>query len=330
VSRARVPDEVLDAAHARARAREARDWPAADRLKAEIEAAGWKVVDRGTDFALSPARPSDVTEGDRVRYGSSASVPSRFDDPPVGLATVVLVAHAEPEAVARTHEALNRTSPHGTSVVIVGNAPSAALEAVLDTLEAPGADSTDAADPSTTVSTEVILTSERLGPAAALNIGTRRARGPVVISLDPTVEPTGDIVTPLVDALADPTVAVAGGWGSVTRDRRRFEVAPRGDVDVVDASLIAFRRADAAERGPLDERLRTERFTAIVWSLVLRDAGEGAGHRRAVSLPGLPVRRQEGAGAAASDQPPERDLKRDFYRFLDTYGSRTDLMKGSD
>ena len=63
MTRQRIPDDVLTAAHARARAREARDWAEADRLRAEIEAAGWKVVDRGTDFALTPAAPPDLDEG---------------------------------------------------------------------------------------------------------------------------------------------------------------------------------------------------------------------------------------------------------------------------
>ena len=75
--RQRIPDEVLSAAHARSAARAARDWPEADRLRAEIEAAGWKVVDRGTDFALEPAAPPTVEEAGVVRYGSSAAVPSR-------------------------------------------------------------------------------------------------------------------------------------------------------------------------------------------------------------------------------------------------------------
>ena len=64
-----------------------RDWAEADRLRAEIEAAGWKIVDRGTDFALTPAAPPDVGRRRRVRYGSSANVPSRLDEPPIGLAT---------------------------------------------------------------------------------------------------------------------------------------------------------------------------------------------------------------------------------------------------
>jgi len=88
VTRRRIPDDVLSAAHARATARAAGEWDEADRLRAEIEAAGWKIADRGTDFALTPAAPPDVAEGERIRYGSSASVPARWDEPATGLATI--------------------------------------------------------------------------------------------------------------------------------------------------------------------------------------------------------------------------------------------------
>jgi len=239
---------------------------------------------------------------------------------------VVIVATDQPDTVARTLAALEATSPSGTSLVVVGNRPSPAQDAALDALETA----------KHRLEFEVVRTTERLRPAAALNIATRRATGPVVIALDPSVEPTGDVVTPLVRALDDPSVAIAGGWGSVIHDRRRFEDAPPGDVDVLDHRLMAFRRADAAERGPLDERLRTGTYAAAWWSLVLRDAGEGDRPRRAVSLGDLPAkrhyaeeRRQTGdAGDAgdAGDPGRERDLKRDFYRYLDRFGSRDDLF----
>ena len=82
LTRQRIPEEVLTAAHERAKARAARDWATADRLRGEIESAGWTIVDRGTDFALSPASPPDVEEGGGVRYGASRNVPSRLDEPP--------------------------------------------------------------------------------------------------------------------------------------------------------------------------------------------------------------------------------------------------------
>ena len=222
MTRQRIPDEVLAAAHERSRARAAHDWAEADRLRAEIEAAGWKVADRGIDFALTPAAPPNVVDGGRTRYGSSASVPSRLEEAPSGLATVVLIATDWPEDVTRALDGLAAASPDGTSIVIVADAPSADQAEALDGLE-----TLDATGGTPGVPVEVVWTSERLGHAAALNVGLRRSTGPVVIVLDTSVEPTGDVVTPLVRALDDPTVGIAGGWGIVSADLRTFEDAPR-------------------------------------------------------------------------------------------------------
>ena len=219
MTRERIPDEVLSAAHDRSRARADRNWPEADRLRAQIEAAGWKVVDRGTDFALSPARPPDIEEGERVRYGSSSSVPSRLDEAPVGSVSVVVIATDHPADLERALGPLRDHAADGTQVVVVGNDPSDEQATALDTL-----DQLDPGGPG--VATEVVWTSARLGHAAALNAGVRRASAPVIVLLDTSVEPTGDIVTPLVDALDDDTVAVAGGWGIVSDDLRRFRDAP--------------------------------------------------------------------------------------------------------
>ena len=319
MTRQRIPDDVLSAAHARAAARAARDWAEADRLRAEIEAAGWKIADRGTDFALSPAAPPDVAEEGRTRYGSSASVPSRLDETPVGLATVLLVATDWPDDLSRALSGLADHAPEGTSIVVVADAPSDEQAAALDVLEAGGG-----AGPLTT---DVVWTSDRLGQGAAVNAGIRRAEGPVVILLDTSIEPTGDFVTPLAAALDDPSVAVAGGWGIVSGDLRRFEEAPAGDVDAIEAYALAFRRADFAERGPLDERFRFYRNLDIWWSLVLRDEGEGRAPRRAIALPDLPLAKHEHRGYA-SLPPEERDRqsKRNFYRIIDRFGSRRDLL----
>jgi len=317
VTRQRIPDDVLSAAHARARAREARDWAEADRIRGEIEAAGWRVVDRGTDFALQPAAPPDVAEGERVRYGSSASVPSRLGDAPVGVATVVLVATDWPADVDRALTGIRGHAPEGTSVVVVANAPSPDQAAALDAEDA-------------RAGTEVIWTSERLGHATALNIGLRRSSGPVAILLDTSLEPTGDVITPIVRALDDPAVAVAGGWGIVSGDLRHFEDAPAGDVDAIEGYAQGFRRVDFGERGPLDEHFRFYRNLDIWWSLVLRDEGEGETPRRAVSVAGLPAQRHEHRGwTSLPDEERDRQSKRNFYRIIDRFGSRRDLLVGA-
>lgn len=318
MTRVHIPDEILSAAHARSKARIERDWAEADRLRAEIEAAGWKVVDRGTDFALTPSAPPDVAEGGQVRYGSSANVPSRLRDVAVGVATVVLIATDWPGDLARTLAGVRAGSPTGTSIVVVADAPSPEQAAALSDLEGgqPGV-----------APVEVVWTSERLGHATATNIGIRRASGPVVILLDTSLEPTADIVTPLVRALDDATVAVAGGWGIVSDDLRTFRDAPAGDVDAIEGYCQAFRREDYEARGPLDERFRFYRNLDIWWSLVLRDEGEESVPRRAVRLDGLPIVRHDHRGwTSLPDAERDRQSKRNFYRIIDRFGWRTDLL----
>jgi cellulose synthase/poly-beta-1,6-N-acetylglucosamine synthase-like glycosyltransferase len=317
-SRRRIPDEILTAAHARARARSERDWAEADRLRGVIEAAGWKIVDRGTDFALAPAAaPTVEGTGGLVRYGSSRDVPSRLDEPSSGLATVVLVATDWPADVDRAIAGLASHAPDGVSLIAVADGASADQEAALvaATLRSDGPP------------IEAVWTSERLGQAAALNAGFRRSIGPIVIVLDTSVEPTGDIVGPLVAALADPTVGVAGGWGIVSDDLRRFRDAPAGDVDAIEGYALAFRREELAERGPLDERFRFYRNLDIWWSLVLRDEGEERPPRRAVAVDLPAVRHEHRGWGSVEEAERERLSKRNFYRIIDRFGWRRDLAR---
>jgi hypothetical protein len=310
VPRARIPDDVLSLAHERAAARGAQDWAAADRLRAEIEAAGWKIVDRGTDFALEPAHPPTVAEGEVVRYGSSEAVPSRLDTPDVGIATVVVVATDWPADLERALAGVRAHAPEGTSIVVVADAP---------------APEQDAALPSDGEGLEVVRTSSRLGTGAAWNVGIRRAIGPVVVILDTSVEPTGDVVGPLVRALDQPMVGVAGGFGIVSADLRKFEDAPPGDVTAVEGYAIAFRRSDAAARGPIDEHFRFYRNLDIWWSLVLRDEGEGSPPRRARAV-SIPATRHEHRGwTSVGEAERDRLSKRNFYRIIDRFGHRRDL-----
>ena len=320
MTRTHIPEPVLTAAHDRARARAAREWDLADRLRGEIEAAGWTIVDRGTDFALSPAAPPDVDEGARVRYGASRNVPARFEEPAVGLATVVLVATEWPADLERALAGLGAHAPGGTSVVIVADGPSDEQAAALEALDSAG----DRGD----LPVELVWTSQRLGHAAATNIGIRRVEAPVVILLDTSLEPTGDFVTPLVRALDDEGVAVVGGWGITSTDLRTFEDAPAGDVDAIEGYVQAFRRADAAAFGPLDERFRFYRNLDIWWSLVLRDGAEDDEQpRRAIRIDGLPLERHEHRGwTSLPDEERDRQSKRNFYRIIDRFGSRRDLL----
>jgi hypothetical protein len=320
MARDTAPQEIIDLAEARATARRAHDWRAADDLLAQILAAGWKVIDAGTLYDLERAVPADVEADGRVRYGTSASVPSRLEEAPTAFASVVMIATDWPEDVQRAVGALRAHSPAGTQLIVVANGPSEDQEAALVGLE--GDDHV-----------EVVWTASRLGHASALNAGIRRAAGPVVILLDTSIEPQDDLVTAVVAALADPTVAVAGPFGIVSEDLRHFGDAAEGaiDVDAIEGYALGFRREDHVARGPLDEHFVFYRNLDIWWSLVLRDvpddADDNASPRRAVRVSGVQVDRHEHRGWT-SLPADERDRlsKKNFYRVLKRFATRRDLL----
>jgi hypothetical protein len=316
------PEEIVALARQRTGARATRDWARADALRAEIEAAGWKVVDRGTAFILEPATPPTVDEGGVVRYGAAAAVPSVLDEPPTAWFTVELVADDRPDDLGRMLAGLRDHAPAGTQVVIVANDPSTGQAARL----APG--SPDLA-PIAGSEPEVVWTSVRLGHAAARNVGLQRARGALVVLADTAVEPTGDALTPLAAALDDPGVAVAGGFGVVSADLRHFEASPGPAVDAVELAWLAARRVDVVTFGLLDEKFVVDAHLGSWWSLVLRAGAEGTIPRRAVRLE-LPLLRHPVSQPAGPDGP-ERDrlAKRGFYRILDRFRERPDLLSGA-
>jgi hypothetical protein len=323
-----APEPVVDLAEARASARRSRDWATADRLKGEIEAAGWKVVDTGTFYDLQRAVPPVVTVDGVARHGSSATVPSRLDDAPVGVASVVMIATDWPDDLARSVRALVGRSPDGTQLVVVANDPSAAQADALRAL--------DAVDPgSPGVVTDVVWTSRRLGYADALNAAIRSCVAPVVVLLDTAIEPQADLVTALVDALEDPSVAVAGPFGLVSADMRRFEPAAEtlADVVAIEGVAMAFRRADFAARGPLDAHFEVEAYLDTWWSLVLRDTldddPEEREPRLARRVTGIPLARHEPRDWSGIE-PAERErrARRNHYRLLKRFATRRDLLVG--
>jgi len=183
----------------------------------------------------------------------------------------------------------------------------------------------------------------RMGVAAALNAGIRRAAAPVVVILDGASEAIGDVISPLVAALADPTVAVAGPWGLTSQDLRNFApVAPGNalgpDVTAITLGAIAFRRADYVERGPLDERFIEPALLDAWWSLVLRDPETETDAARRAVLVDIPLVRPDpaferltgrardgGLRSDGEDSSGDHVVRRNRYRIIDRFGNRRDL-----
>jgi GT2 family glycosyltransferase len=171
----------------------------------------------------------------------------------------------------------------------------------------------------------VVTLDPPLGFATAVNAGIEAAAGEVVVLFDPGVELTGDAVTPLLQALSDPTLVVAGPYGlRGAGTLKEFEEDAGPEVDAIEGYCMAFRRSDAQGVGGFDPRFRFYRIADIEFSFRLRDRGG-----RAAVVAGLPLKRGEHRlWEAASPAERDRLSKRNMYRFLDKWGSRTDLLIG--
>lgn len=162
-----------------------------------------------------------------------------------------------------------------------------------------------------------------VGFAPAVNAGIEAATGEVIVLFDTSVELTGDAVTPLVTALADPGVAVAGPFGLRAKaGMKEFDESPGPEVDAIEGYCMAFRRADAVAAGLLDPKFRFYRIADIDLSFRLRERGGAA---RVVA--GLPIVKHDHR-MWESTAPAERDRlsKRNFYRFFDRWRLRDDLL----
>jgi hypothetical protein len=289
------PAEISHLVRQRTEARQRRDWTRADELKAEIEAAGWRVVDRGGKTSVSPAAPASVEVDGELRYGSAAAVESRLGSPATVAWTVVVAASEDPARISRLLSGLRASAPAETQVVVVANDPSAAQAAAL----AAGAPDVE---PIGGNAPEVLRTSTRLGYAAALNIALARAAGELVLLTDGTAAPAGDAFGPLAEALADGSVAAAGGFGLYSEadtplrpgalrreptgpDHQEIAALAAMDAATLEGAWLAFRRSDYIALGPLDERFVTPSWLDVWWTLRLRAGEEPQGAEYVESEP---------------------------------------------
>jgi cysteinyl-tRNA synthetase len=170
----------------------------------------------------------------------------------------------------------------------------------------------------------VVGAPDRLGWADARTLGLSRSRGEITILIDTSLEPTGDIVGPLVAAFADPSVGVAGPWGVTSDDGREFTDAPPGDVDAIEGYCLAVRREALRAVPGFDRRFRFYRNADLDFSFAVRDAGW-----RAVRTAPVPAERHEHRGwTSLPDDERDRQSRRNFYRFLDRWRDRPDLLSG--
>jgi len=301
----RPPPDIQSLVAERSEARNARDWARADALRDEIAALGWEVQDGPT---RSTARPLLPAEPAATGYASPDDLASMLAEPASVAASVQVVADEHPDDLRRLIAGLDAHPPSVSwEMVLVANAPAFDPEPII---------ADHAVEPT------VLRTIQRLGWADARSLGMRRSGGEVTVLLDTSVEPTGDFLAPLLAAFDDPSVGLAGGWGVTSGDARQFDDAPPGEVDAVEGYCLAVRREALRAVGGFDRRFRFYRNADLDFSFAVRAAGW-----RAIRTEPLPLARHEHRGYTSLPEA-ERDRlsKRNFYRFLEHWGDRRDLL----
>jgi len=168
----------------------------------------------------------------------------------------------------------------------------------------------------------MLSTSRPLGEAEARNIGLKQSRGTYILLLDSSVELTGDVFTLLAQVLADSSIGITGFKGLSTEDLHHFEESSALEVEAIEGSCMAFRRKLLKKIGLFDERYRFPSYMAIDFNFAVRDCGV-----RAMVTPNLPLKNHPlFQDATLSDAERTRLTKRNFYRFLEKWGHRDDLL----
>ena len=291
-----VPDEVRAIAAQRDERRRAKDFAAADALRDRIAQLGFAVIDGPDGPAFEPLAAAETL---RI---APPDVDSLLDEPPTADVSVHWVVEGWPEDVVRALAGF-RANEGGRNVQYV----------VADTTETDPATYGDGV--------ELLALETGTGWGAARNAGLKRSRGPIVLVMDGSVEPTGDVFGPLKAALDDPSVGVAGPFGISTEDLREFHDSDGPEVDAIEGYLMAFRRDVIRDVGLFDEKFRWYRTADIECSFRIKEAG-----LRALRVDVPVIKHEHRMYHATPEAERDRLSKRNFYRFLERFRDRYDLL----
>lgn len=306
-----IPADILALSHERDELRKRGHYDRADALKRLIEDAGYSIKDnpRGAHLIILPS-----VEVDGTLYRTSRQVPSLLNESDRCLFSVQILANNCFEHARTCIESIFRhagTQP--VEVILIDNASQDALGAWAREFQQEAG------------LLRVIHTSRVMGEAEARNLGLKQSRGRYILQLDPSIELTGDIFAPLAQQLEDPETGITGLRGLRTDDLRHFEESSEEVVEAIDGSCMAFRRKLLKQIGLLDEGYRFPTYMDIDFNFALRDSGV-----QAVVVRDLPiVRHPISASSHLSDSERTRLTKRNFYRFLEKWGDREDLLLNS-
>ena len=309
-----IPADILALSHERDLLRRRGQYDRADLLKRQLEEAGYAVKDnpRGAHLVILPSILADGK-----LYHTVRQLPSLLHEAATCTFSVNLLAQNTIDQTRRCIESvLHYAGNTSLEIILVDNASQDGLDFWADDLKR--------LDPRV----QVLRATRIMGIAEARNVGFKRSRGQFILQLDTSYELSGDIFTPLAQTFQDPTIGLSGYRGFLTEDLRHFSESEQEEVEAIDGTCLAFRRALLNKAELLDEGYRYPHYMDIDFSFTLRDTG-----MRAVLTPSLPITQHSNAvtvSLSLSDAERARLEKRNFYRYLSKWGDREDLLLDSE
>ncbi|HTI15140.1 MAG TPA: glycosyltransferase [Dictyobacter sp.] len=305
----RIPEDILALSHERDYLRRKGQYDRADVLKRQIEDAGYAVKDNphGAHLIILPS-----ISVDGAQYRIARQFSSLLNEPDLCTFSVNILAQNTADQTRRCVESvLQFAGDADIEIILVDNASQDGIDLWAEALR------------NKDHRVHLLRASRKMGVAEARNIGLKQSRGRYVLLLDTNVEVTGDIFTPLAQTLTNPQVGVTGLHGLRTEDLKHFAESNETEVEVITASCMAFPRNLLPKAGLLDEGYRFPHFMDIDFSFTLRDSNES----QATLTPDLPLTCHPDTDSTGwSDAERTRLTKRNFYRFLEKWGDRDDLL----
>lgn len=308
-----IPEDILALSHERDELRKRGHYDRADALKKLIEEAGYGIKDnpRGAHLVILPS-----IEVDGTFYRMARQVPSLLNESDTCLFSVLILANNRADEARRCVESvLRHMGSQAVEIILLDNASQDELSSWAREIQQEAA------------LLHVIHISRTMGEAEAHNLGLKQSRGRFILQLDPSLELTGDVFTPLAHQLEQDEVGLTGLHGLRTDDLRHFEEKKQeeGESDEVEAitgSCLAFRRKLLKKAGLFDEGYRFPFYMDIDFNFAARASGVRATVTRDLPIVHHPAQ----ADLSLSDAERSRLTRRNFYRFLEKWGEREDLL----
>jgi hypothetical protein len=312
------PPEVVELAQRRAAARTARDFEAADGLRAQVRDLGWEVTDTPEGSALALLQPYPV-------HRSLADLPDLPDqsertDVTARECSVGLLVEGWPDDVRTCIEALLL---HLRADVVVLALDLGNVDGAGDVLH-----ELALAHPGRIEEWHVAATPDQAGWGPARSALLRLDPASIHVVMDVSTVLDGDAITLLLAGFGDSAdpYTVAVGWRGALVDVedgwRSVSDARPGEVDVLLSYLFAVDR-QAALASPPHPKARFYRNADLEWSLALRAAG---GHLY-VTNEDLPCHQQRHHGYEDSDPDyRDRESRRTYDRLLQRFRAHPEIL----